>query len=235
MKNANGIRYYRNWILTGSLVLGMLFGGAMEAGAVSSYYSQFQSAYPSSSLSALSGNARCNICHPTYPSSTARNAFGTNFASNGHAFNATLNNMDSDGDGFSNITEINAGTYPGDASSTPAPVAGALSVSSGSLSSSGTAGGPFSPVSQSFTLSNGGGQSIAWTASKAQSWTTLSSSGGTLAAGASATVTVSINSGANSLAAGPYSDTVTFTNTTNGTGNATRSVSLTVTAVSPPP
>jgi len=113
--------------------------------------------------------------------------------------------------------------------SAPVP-AGSLSVSSGSLASTGTAGGPFSPSSQSFTLSNPGGQPVNWTAGKTQTWVTLSSSGGTLAAGANTTVTVSINSGANSLAAGSYSDTVTFTNTTNGTGNATRSVSLTVNA-----
>ena len=113
--------------------------------------------------------------------------------------------------------------------SAPTP-AGALSVSSGSLSSSGTAGGPFSPVSQSFTLSNTGGQSINWTAAETLSWVTLSSTGGSLAVGANTTVTVSINNNANSLAAGSYSGTVTFTNTTNGTGNATRSVSLAVSA-----
>ena len=35
------------------------------------------------------------------------------------------------------------------------------------------------------------------------------------------------------LAAGGYSDTVSFTNTSNGTGNTTRPVSLTVTSVTP--
>ncbi len=112
-----------------------------------------------------------------------------------------------------------------------ATVAGPLSVSpAGGLSSSGTAGGPFSPSSQSYTLTNTGTAPMNWTASKAQSWVTLSSTGGTLAAGATATVTASINSGANSLAAGSYSDTVTFANTTNGTGNTTRAVGLTVNA-----
>ena len=46
-----------------------------------------------------------------------------------------------------------------------------------------------------------------WTATKVASWVTLSSAGGTLAAGATTTVTVSIDAGANSLATGSYSDT----------------------------
>jgi len=112
---------------------------------------------------------------------------------------------------------------------TESPIPGSLSVSpSGGLSSSGLQGGPFSPASQSYTLSNPGGSPIGWTASKTQPWVTLSNTGGTLAAGASATVTVSINSGANSLAAGLYSDTVSFTNTSNGNGNSNQSVNLTI-------
>jgi len=75
-----------------------------------------------------------------------------------------------------------------------------------------------------------------WTATKVQSWVTLSSAGGTLAAGANTTVTASINAGANSLAVSgtSYTDTVTFTNTSSGTGNATRPVSLTVNAAEAP-
>jgi hypothetical protein len=41
---------------------------------------------------------------------------------------------------------------------------------------------------------------------------------------------VSYNTAANSLAVGVYTDTVTFTNTTNGSGNTTRPVNLTVSA-----
>ncbi len=97
------------------------------------------------------------------------------------------------------------------------------------LISSGVEGGPFYPLSKHYTLKNDGGKALKWKAAKTRTWTTLSSPlSGTLAAGASATVIVSINSHANSLAAGTYGDTVTFTNTTNGIGNTTRSVSLEV-------
>jgi hypothetical protein len=96
------------------------------------------------------------------------------------------------------------------------------------LSSSGYEGGPFDPASTDYTLENTGASSINWQAAKTQGWVTLSATSGTLAAGANTTVTVSINSTANSLAANTYNDTVTFTNTTNGDGDTSRGVMLTV-------
>jgi len=113
--------------------------------------------------------------------------------------------------------------------------AGVLSVTpADGLTSSGDQGGPFSPSNKDYTLQNTGGTSINWTASKGQAWTTLSSSSGTLDAGSSTTVTVSINSNANSLTSGYYNDTASFTNTTNSNGNTSRSVGLTVTVVPKP-
>ena len=121
-------------------------------------------------------------------------------------------------------------------SSTPIPQAGKLSISpSTALTASGNEGGPFSPVSQAYTLTNSGGSAIAWKAANTKSWTSLSATSGMLAAGATTTVTVSINAAANTLLAGTYSDTVTFTNTTNGDGNAMRSINLTVNNASPTP
>ncbi|MFU8892127.1 MAG: InlB B-repeat-containing protein [Luteolibacter sp.] len=106
---------------------------------------------------------------------------------------------------------------------------GALDVTgTDGLNASGNHGGPFSPSSLQYTLSNPGGTSIGWTAAKTAGWVTLSATSGTLASGASTTVTVSINSNANTLNAGSYNDTVTFTNTTNGSGNTTRTVALRV-------
>lgn len=90
----------------------------------------------------------------------------------------------------------------------------------GGLTSSGNQGGPFSPSSITYTLTNPDTRAINWTASKNQNWLTLSSTNGTLQPSGSTNVTVSINSNANILSPSstPYRDTVTFTNTTNGQG-----------------
>lgn len=95
--------------------------------------------------------------------------------------------------------------------------------------------GNYTPTSQVFTLTNTEANTINWTASKTQSWVTLSATSGSIAGtlqnpSASSSVTVSINSGADSLGAGSYSDTVTWTNTSDGAGNTTTSVTLVLTS-----
>ena len=118
----------------------------------------------------------------------------------------------------------------------PPPTPGILSVTpSENFSVSGNQGGPFSPVSKMYTLTNTGGSSINWSASKAQSWVSLSKTSGTLAPNGTDTVTVSINNGANSLTSSTsaYSDSVSFSNTTNGNGNTAWSVSLSVSPLAP--
>ncbi len=114
--------------------------------------------------------------------------------------------------------------------------AGTLEVSPATgLSMTGDVGGPFTPPSQSYTLTNTGGTTITYTISKNANWVSLASTDGSLEPEASTSVLVAINSNAVSLAAGTYSDTVAFTNTTNGNGNTSRPVELTVNAVEPPP
>ena len=110
-------------------------------------------------------------------------------------------------------------------------VQGILEVTPGTgLSMSGPEGGPFSPPSQTYTLTNSGASTINFTISKSASWVSLSKTSGTLAPGASTTVLVAVNSNAAFLSPATYSDTVSFTNTTNGTGNTSRSVTLLVEA-----
>ena len=83
------------------------------------------------------------------------------------------------------------------------------------LSISGLAGGPFSPSSQIFTLTNSGASSFNWSLINTSAWLNVSSGGGTLAAAGQTAVTISLNSTANSLAVGNYSATVGFSNQTS--------------------
>jgi len=94
--------------------------------------------------------------------------------------------------------------------------------------SMGDQGGPYAPESKTYTLANTGGWPIAWSATATQAWVTLSKQGGTLAAGATDTVEVSINSIAHGSDAGSHSDILTFTNTANHNGDTTRAVNLTI-------
>ena len=166
------------------------------------------------------GNNRGDAGDP-FPGTSGNTAFSATSTPNSILYNGQPSNIT-----VSSIS--NSGSIMTATVSTPIN-AGALSVTpANGLTSTGTQGGPFAPSNVIYTLQNTGGASINWTAGKTQTWVTLSSAGGTLASGASTTVTVSINSTANSLAAGGYSDTVSFTNATNGGGDTSRAVTLTV-------
>jgi tetratricopeptide (TPR) repeat protein len=113
---------------------------------------------------------------------------------------------------------------------------GYLTVTPGDdFSSAGALGGPFSPNSKTYILENTGTGSINWTASKTANWITLSATSGNLERGTSTAVTVSINNNANFLPVGTYTDTVTFLNTTNGSGSTTRTVTLLIETPDSPP
>ena len=101
----------------------------------------------------------------------------------------------------------------------------------GDFASFGIYGGPFAPCSLIYTLSNLGTTSIDWTAAKTAAWLDLDVTSGTLAPNTSTQVTALINTSADALPIGGYSDTVGFANTTNGNGDATREVFLTVTPI----
>jgi hypothetical protein len=85
------------------------------------------------------------------------------------------------------------------------------------FTSFGLVGGPFNVTSEVFSLTNGGTAPLTWALANTSLWLTVSSTGGTLLPGATATsVTVSLNSVANSLAAGTYTANIWFTNITTG-------------------
>jgi hypothetical protein len=61
----------------------------------------------------------CSTCHASSsPSKENLNPYGKDFGAANHDFGA-IESKDSDGDGFSNIDEINAGTFPGDPNENP--------------------------------------------------------------------------------------------------------------------
>ena len=83
------------------------------------------------------------------------------------------------------------------------------------FNSSGIRGGPFSPSSKKYMLLNPGNTSVDWSVTKTKDWVNISKTGGTLSAGGSDSVIVSIDSSANSLSPGTYTDTLKFIDITN--------------------
>lgn len=84
----------------------------------------FQAAYPKTKLLALAN--KCTICHIEDSEENERNVYGADLEKTKHTgglpdFKA-VEALDSDGDGFTNIQEINAGSNPSDKSDVPAAV-----------------------------------------------------------------------------------------------------------------
>src|SRR5207249_4043996 len=82
-----------------------------------------------------------------------------------------------------------------------------------------------SPANQSLTISNSGGGTLAWTATKTASWLTLSATSGT----APSTITISASQAG--MAAGTYQTTVSIAAT--GASNTPLSVAVTFTVGTP--
>ena len=105
----------------------------------------------------------------------------------------------------------------------------------GGLASSGYVGGPFSPYSGSFVLTNRGASPVNFTVSSPAPWVNVGfgstegngQTNGTIPAGGTFEVIASIGLAANSLTAGTYSNSMTFSNQASGF-TQTRSVVLTV-------
>lgn len=82
------------------------------------YLTAYQAAHPGQAMTI----ANCTLCHLGAP--PALNSFGMAYLGSGHNF-ATIEATDSDGDTYSNLTEIMAlpQTYPGNIASVPTPPA----------------------------------------------------------------------------------------------------------------
>ncbi|HWQ93052.1 MAG TPA: hypothetical protein VN673_15355, partial [Clostridia bacterium] len=82
------------------------------------------------------------------------------------------------------------------------------------------------PASTMFTLTNGTSKTFIWSLSNTSSWLTVSATSGSLAPGATSSVTVSLNTTlATNLAQGSYVANIVFTNPTLG-GNTVRTFTL---------
>jgi len=104
------------WVVALTLVLGFTGIASADNGALADFNAQ----YPGNSY----GNS-CSICHKSPP---ATNPYGRDLVKEGATANnippatfVAVEGLDSDGDGFTNIEEINAGTFPGNRASHPTP------------------------------------------------------------------------------------------------------------------
>ena len=87
--------------------------------------------------------------------------------------------------------------------------------------------GEFTPASRTYEVRNAGDIPIQFTVTKAAPWLRLSPASGEVAAGGNATVTVSVDPAmAKAIKPGFHTDTVAFTNATNGSGNTSRPATL---------
>ncbi|MBS1245262.1 MAG: hypothetical protein H6R41_1799, partial [Deltaproteobacteria bacterium] len=103
------------WIGALAIVVGFLVASVGQVHAKPSYLSSFNSTYGTSGTNLDT----CNLCHPG--GNTGQfTSYGNAYKNNNHSF-ASIESLDSDGDGFTNIVEITARTFPGDPGSAPAP------------------------------------------------------------------------------------------------------------------
>lgn len=107
-----------------SILCGLLFAALpLPAMAFSSYLNAFHTRYPNSTLNTLPGKTvGCALCHPGGDDANGWNAYGTDFMNVSGSTTVrfqTVEPLDSDNDGFTNLAEINASTDPSDPSKHP--------------------------------------------------------------------------------------------------------------------
>jgi subtilase family serine protease len=91
------------------------------------------------------------------------------------------------------------------------------------FTSTGTVGGPFNVTFATLQLTNSGAGSLNWSLMNTSAWLQVSSTGGTIAAGASNKVTASLAGSASNLAVGDYTTSLVFS---NGNTHVTQSISF---------
>jgi hypothetical protein len=94
------------------------------------------------------------------------------------------------------------------------------------FTASGPVEGPFSPNSGTFLLTNSGGTALTWSLVNTSAWLSVSSSGGTLAAGGTTTLSASLTEAADNLTPGTYEASVLISNRAGGTVTHTFTLSI---------
>jgi hypothetical protein len=92
-------------------VMVVILGHSQQVRAYSDYLTGFEDQYPGTVGSRIDN---CELCHGAY---IGLNSFALDYT-NGYSYTA-IEHLDSDHDGYENIVEINALTYPGDANDYP--------------------------------------------------------------------------------------------------------------------
>ena len=105
----------RNALKSGVLGLMAAWTIARPVHALPAYLTSFETTYTNAAGSRIDS---CNLCHTAVPQ---LNSYGTAFATADHMF-APIEGLDSDGDGATNLAEIDAHSFPGNPSDTPPPV-----------------------------------------------------------------------------------------------------------------
>jgi hypothetical protein len=193
--------YYRSYHLTG-----MLFNGISE-GAGYGDDAQMNSNYP---LVRMTNNASGDVFYArTYNWSSTGVMTGTNIVSTEFMVPEDLPAGD-----YSLVVVANGN------SSAPVPFSFApddlfFTLPKG-FASRGPVGGPFTPASQAYFLSNLGTSPLAWSLVNTSAWLNLSLTGATLAPGGQSTVIASVGPAAPNLPPGIYTANVWFTNLTTG-------------------
>ena len=96
------------------------------------------------------------------------------------------------------------------------------------FAASGPPGGPFEPASLVYTLSNSGSEPLNFSVVSAESWVSVQPATGSIAPGASTSVTVGLSAEANQLFPGTYGTSILFDNLAGLEGDTLRAVNLTV-------
>lgn len=107
--------------LVGTLAIGMLvvLGDGADAKDKAEFLPAFRTTYPESAGTRIDN---CNLCHYTdSKGKREENQFAEDFEEADKSFLA-IQNLDSDGDGYTNLQEIQAGTFPGAPGDNPATV-----------------------------------------------------------------------------------------------------------------